>query len=260
MTFTKIFFSVIILYVAVTTIYYWINDESWSIYSIKLRKTLYLIFFGGIGSGIVLGYISYTKWSELVQFITIATVIDISIFQTPNITKFANTEFKHNELIEKALNESTKEFKMIGNKENLLLQIIQDTEQNLKTKPAITSFNEYSSELKQYLNKYIDFYDIKVRVYQFKRVHLEDEVKQDLVDKIEAMNITYNTGLSNGEINELSEGLFIAKMQQLSAEVFVLPIFGKNYNVLICVNGENVFPTDLAHITYMTYFFEWYMV
>lgn len=258
--FTKLFIIVIALYVVSTTVYYWLDSIKWTINSTRTRKTFYLLYVLGLGSGIFIGVVDMSKWQEIIQYVGIAVFVDIAIYQTPNITKFANTEFEHNELIEQAIKENSKEFRKIEGKQNLLLQIIQKTEATLSSKPNVISFQEYSYELKEHLSYYTEVYDLKVRICEFKKNVPNDELKQDIQVIVASIDLTYNMGLDSFQKIAISEALSTGVMQRPSEDVFILPIFGKQYNVLIALNGEEILPTDLANISYLTYFFEWFML
>lgn len=251
-----IYYSVVIIYLIMSTIFYWINDLKFSLCLNKLRKTFYLSAILGAVLCILNGYISTDDWKKLIYYTVAMVVVDIAVFETPSISKFANAEFKSNEIMSKITSENERTFDIIENKQKVFLSIIQEAEcyfeqQNVG---SIKIFDEYKKELLEYLNEYTNIFQIKVYMYE---VDYSNDTKliKSIKEVLENIIIKNSLKIRKGIIDRISKNISMGQIQKLDSKIHLIPIFSGEYSYIILISGEDIIDTDIMNVLYMVNIF-----
>lgn len=221
-----------------------------------------LSFFACLLVGLARKDVGISNWIVLLIYLGIVVSIDLTVFQTPIVTKFANTEFENTDLAEQmseAILKSKKEFDMTKGKSELLLKIVQESEDYFSDKGTISNWKHYKFIIKDYLNEYLEHFDIHVNVQQFVRTTSDSDTIRNIKDIcIKILNSNGIIDMSN--LTDITDLLFRGDVYKVAECVYILPIYGKNYSMLVTITGEEILPIDVVNITYMINFCEWFLV
>lgn len=253
-----IYYSFIVIYLIGVTIFYWIDDLKFSLYLNKLRKTFYLLATIGMVICVLKGWINFNKWQYIVCYAASIIVIDISIFETPSITKFANAEFKSNEIISKITSKNERTFDIIENKQVLFLSIIQEVNEcfDHKDLSETKSFEKYKDELLKYLSKYTNLFKISVFIHEWK---YSDNIENNifiLSSLIRTILIANNLKMRQNKLEKLCKGIISGQAQELGNSTHLIPIYGKSHSFIVEISGQNIIGTDIMNLLYMINLFE----
>lgn len=261
-----IFFSIIGTYLAVYIIWFLIKRKSIAKFHHLInywRKVLYGIFCSCLLVGLARKDLLISNWTVLLIYLGVVVIIDLTVFQTPTVTKLANAEFVNNDITEQmsdAILKGQKEFNLIKGRNELLLNIVQESEVYFCDKGTIQNWKHYKYLVKEYLDEYLNYTDINVRVNQFVNGENEDEKFANINLLCKKILNSNGESIENEKLNDITTQLIRGDVYKVNENLYILPIYGKRYNMLIVITGKEILPIDIINITCMINFFEWFLV
>lgn len=174
------------------------------------RKVHYLFCFLVLGLGIILYIVDISNWKVLSMYLGMCIVMDLAIYQTPSIRKFANTEFDTADTVNDMLIKLRTDINKSTVKSKELLSVIQDKTffNRVKGMHNIQMEDIYVKQLKICLSKYITDDTIECKVYPFNLSNVPDtDINHDknidnVIDKITRIEgVSIDTNKKNNIIN-----------------------------------------------------------
>lgn len=262
----NIYIWVIWILILGSIFFYFFQKKLYLNYRIFIRKLYYGLIFS-------FGFLLYIEnvfpvntLAELSILMVIIVVVDLSIFQTPDITKFMSQEFKHQE-IEQTFHENEDLVIHFGLKLNNVNQIITELKEVSPADNIKWTRLAYEELLTSYLSSFGGNFKMKIFPYYIESSEDNEEFKSKIEEAYTKIKGTFNFGLKSvgmrkrSVINRLEDGNSIIIIDKENSYAIV-PYFPKNisYNYLIALTSENEYTilneTDAALITNMLFTLE----
>jgi hypothetical protein len=273
-----IFYSIVLLYVLLSLLYFWFCTDKYVENLQLIRKAFYVLFILGVGLGVVCKVIDLNKWTSLLQMTALFVFMDLAVFQTPDILKLWNAEFQHSNYIRKIIKANEEVIGYNAKKVQCFTEVIAKTEDHFNTRNVPTQWRQYKDELRTYLNLYADTFQFHVSIFEFDTTTDATLLKQSVTHALHRVELCYNQTIEDSEwkeklIAQLLDGKSIEFKNkkeenattvpgELKNKVFIVAYYGKSYNMLIGVSSKfvDVNGIDASHILNLAQIFDWYMV
>lgn len=259
--FYQIFFSLLIVYILASLVFYWKNSIQFAAYLGNLRKTLYALFLISLSIGFMLGYIDFKDWQLLSVLAGFMVFTDLAIFQTPNILKIWNAEFEHDDRIRKTIEKNEDTLGYIGKKSNCFSHIIQESEAYFSSKNPVTEQAAYMAEIASYFEQYLDSFGFKAAYFPFDEPSSAAELRENVQSAFSRLEMRHNLSLEHEKKEKMILEMMEGKSLPIKEEaLFAIAFFG-TFNMLITIKSDDV-PVngiDALNIVNMAFIFEWYM-
>lgn len=275
-----IFFLTVLVYIFFSMYLSFINIDKYVENLQMLRRFFYAIFVVGISIGLMLEKIHLDDWKQLLELAALFVFIDLAVFQTPDILKIWNAEFKHDHYIRKIIKKNEEIISYNSQKVECFTDIVLNKSTNyLNNIPLHLKFDDYKEDLKKFLEFYTDTFQIDLAIFEFEsglNANLEDlHSNLDIKQAFTRIEQCYNKTIVDGEwklflVQELLDGKAIElhnKKEVSSSDnfkdkkVFIIPFYGRKYDILIGISSTfiEVDGIDASHILNLTQIFDWYM-
>ncbi|MFY4776806.1 type II toxin-antitoxin system SpoIISA family toxin [Metabacillus sp. RGM 3146] len=257
----QVFFSLLIVYILASLIFYWRNSIQFAAYLGNLRKTLYALFLISLSIGFMLGKIDFTNWQLLAILAGFMVFTDLAIYQTPNILKIWNAEFEHDDRIRKTIEKNEETLGYIGKKSNCFSQIIQESESYFSSKNPVSDHTGYMAEIASYFDQYLDSFGFKAAYFPFEEPSSQTDLREHVQSAFSLLEMRHNLSLELENREKIIQDMMDGKSLPIKEEsLFAISFFG-TYNMLITIKSDDV-PVngiDALNIVNMAFVFEWYM-
>lgn len=200
------------------------------------------------------------------MYLGMCIVMDLAIYQTPSIRKFANTEFDTADTVNDMLIKLRTDINKSTVKSKELLSVIQDKTffNRVKGMHNIQMEDIYVKQLKICLSKYITDDTIECKVYPFNLSNVPDtDINHDknidnVIDKITRIEgVSIDTNKKNNIINGESGSIQDFNNTEGHPNIILIPIFGENLGILLSLKGYKVIsPIEITHISLLAYHFD----
>lgn len=258
---------VLALLVVSIVLYYW-HQKVYFKYRIFMRKLYYSVV-------LITGFIAYAMGdfpvstpAELGILVVLVVFVDLAIFQTPDITKFMNQEFKHEE-VEETVHKREDMVALQGMKLMVVNQIIRKVKEEWLADDIDMTHEEYEDFVRTYLENFTNEFDMGLLTYYVPSSDDSTAYKNDLDDTYSKIREKFkfdirSVGMRKRQvINRLESGNSIIIIEKDSSYAIV-PFSPRNfsYNFIFVVhtkNGETLNETDAALVTNMLYMLEMWM-
>ncbi|RIJ63248.1 type II toxin-antitoxin system SpoIISA family toxin [Rummeliibacillus sp. POC4] len=275
-----IFFLTVLVYIFFSLYLSFINIDKYVENLQMLRRFFYAIFVVGISIGLMLEKINLDDWKQLLELTALFVFIDLAVFQTPDILKIWNAEFKHDNYIRKIIKKNEEIISYNSQKVECFTDIVLNKSTNyLNNIPLHLKFDDYKEDLKKFLEFYTGTFQIDLAIFEFEsglNANLEDlHSNLDIKQAFTRIEQCYNKTIVDGEwklflVQELLDGKAIElhnKKEVSSSDnfkdkkVFIIPFYGRKYDILIGISSTfiEVDGIDASHILNLTQIFDWYM-
>lgn len=278
-----IFFLTVLVYIFFSLCLSFINTDKYIENLQMLRRFFYAIFVVGISIGLMLEKINLEDWKQLLELTALFVFIDLAVFQTPDILKIWNAEFKHDNYIRKIIKKNEEIISYNSRKIECFTDIVLNKSFNyLNNIPLHLEFDDYKEDLKKFLEFYTGTFQIDVAIFEFEsRLDVDSEELHsnfsnlDIKQAFTRIEQCYNKTIEDGEwkrflVQELLNGKAIElhnKKEVSSSDnfkdkkVFIIPFYGKEYDILIGISSKfiEVDGIDASNILNLTQIFDWYM-
>lgn len=208
--------------------------------------------------------------NELLVLVVSAVLIDLFIFQTPDITKIFNAELKQNDVAQNIkskratvikLNEKIQEVNRIMPKANepWSLDGLEDFD---------FSSEKYEQFMLNYLNRFTEPFKMNLYMYYVESAVVEDEFKDKIREAYEKIRKDHDFSIKNVGmrkkvlVSELEKGDSIEILEKDCSYV-LFPFFGVYYNHLFVIstsNGYEATASDASLLVNMLYTAESWLV
>lgn len=243
-----------------------------------LRKVFYFVFITFLIFETGFKEIDITDWKTLSVFVIFSVFIDLTIFQTPSITKFLNAEFQESNYVVKTIQKNEEALEYTNKKVQNLTEVISKTPLYFEDKDFVTNWRKYKEELIEYLNLYTDTFQFNIAIFGFKLIESEEELTPEIEKVFNKVEICYNKSINDSEwrdelIKNLSDGQainFINKGEDKESvhnrdfkkDIWIVPFYGESYNMLIGLRstGIELNGVDASHILNLAKIFDWHMI
>lgn len=278
-----IFFLTVLVYIFFSLCLSFINTDKYIENLQMLRRFFYAIFVVGISIGLMLEKINLEDWKQLLELTALFVFIDLTVFQTPDILKIWNAEFKHDNYIRKIIKKNEEIISYNSQKIECFTDIVLNKSFNyLNNIPLHLEFDDYKEDLKKFLEFYTGTFQIDVAIFEFEsRLDVDSEelhsnfsnldIKQAFTRIEQCYNKTIEDGewkrflvqeLLNGKAIELHNKKEVSSLDNFKdKKVFIIPFYGKEYDILIGISSKfiEVDGIDASNILNLTQIFDWYM-
>lgn len=278
-----IFFSTVLVYIFFSLFLSFINTDKYVENLQMLRRFFYAIFVVGISIGLMLEKINLEDWKQLLELTALFVFIDLAVFQTPDILKIWNAEFKHDNYIRKIIKKNEEIISYNSQKVECFTDIVLNKSSNyLNNIPLHHEFDDYKEDLKTFLEFYTGTFQINVAIFEFEN-RLNENTEElhsnfnnlDIKQAFTRIEQCYNKVIEDGEwkeflVQELLNGkaIELQNKKEVSSsdnlndkKVFIIPFYGKDYDILIGISSKfiEVDGIDASHILNLTQIYDWYM-
>lgn len=261
------FLAGIIVYIRIKPDEYMENQQ-------YLRKVFYFIFVVFLIGGALTKEIDIMDWKILTVLIVFSVFVDLTIFQTPDITKFWNAEFQQSNYIKKTIQKNKEVLINTENKVQNFTEIISETPSYFENKESITAWRKYKEELLEYLNLYSDTFQFNIAIFGVETVETPEELRREIERVFNKVVRCYNKSIEDSDwrnelIEKLSSGQsieFINKEEDIGEDfkkgIWIVAYYGQAYNMLIGISssGIEVNGIDASHILNLAEIFDWHML
>ncbi|WP_442637781.1 type II toxin-antitoxin system SpoIISA family toxin [Rossellomorea marisflavi] len=226
------------------------------------RKVFYFFVMISIGFTVYFGYIAFDNWKILAQILAVGVFLDIVIFQTPDISKLWNTEFKSEEYVLKSVIKTNKIMELNTKKMAIFHGLISETVDLLDNEP-LESWEEYSSNFKKYIFRYHENLALSVNITHIKR----DEDNSMKLALSSLLNInSVNTTIIRENIDKWVDDFELRTIpleltNKEENRLFILPFFGDYFDFFISVESKEEDAgsiTDIINLINLAYIFNWF--
>lgn len=235
-----------------------------------MRKLYYSII-------LITGFIAYATADFPVStpaglgiLVVLVVFIDLAIFQTPDITKFMNQEFKHEE-IEQTFHKHEGMVALQGTKLMVINQIIRQVKEDWVTDDINMTHDEYEEFVRRYLRDFTDTFEMGLLTYYVPSSNDATEFKRKLDETYTKIRDKFKfdiraVGMRKRQvINRLENGNSIIIIEK-DTSYAIVPFSPRNhsYNFIFVIhtmkgNGDTLNETDAALVTNMLYMLEMWM-
>lgn len=259
----SIFALVIGVYLILTLIVFLVSTSEYFLHMLSFRKGFYFIFFGIIALSLINRFIDPANWQLLLQLAGVAIFIDLTLFQTPGISKIWSAELNKEEHSLKRLIENNR---LLRNNTTKALEFHRVITRDDYTQISPQSWDEYKNILINYYSKYVN--DLELRVHLIELELDEAAGVYNKLDEAFAKMLTYHsiqplsTRKMRPYVNILQEGREVLIESDLEEKVVLTPFFGAKYGFLLSVVGKGEIEAnevDAMYLLNMAYINEWYM-
>lgn len=250
----SILFSVLLCYAVFSLYLFNKKNFQYTTYSTLLRKGLYTILILSLLIGFLTKEINYDDWQSLLKLLAIFIFVDLTIFQTPSITKFGTAEFKHGDEIRENTIKNEKRIKHMNKKASVFSIIVQEIEVSLYD---FTS-EAYVKKLTEFVERYTKEFDFSIKIYPIIQTPHAIEEKNDIEQSLSKMENTFN--ITFDKKSDIQEQLFNAQVYSFNdSRHAVIPIYGEKHSVLILIsaNQEGIIEIDTTNIINLATIFNW---
>jgi hypothetical protein len=257
----NILFGAFAILLLIVLAYYWMNSKGYHNNLGRIRRTFYTMYLLLMAIGVITGKVDLKDWKHLTEITALVVFVDLAIFQCPNILKIWSAEFKHDDEVREALDDSKKMILKSAKKVEKFSQIIQYTDVHFENRMVPVSMEEYQQQLAEYIKLYSSTFGISISYFLFDSPTDEAQKKGNIEAQIE--NISMRHAVTIGEekakwLESFSNGeTVIVKEEKLIA----IPYFGDYYSMILTLeaNGVAVDGIDASHVSNMLNIFDWYM-
>lgn len=251
------------VYLTLTLLVFLISTSQYYLHMISFRKGFYYTFFGIITLALSENLIDPTDWLLLLQLAGVAVFIDLTLFQTPGISKIWNTELNKEEHSLKRLidndrqvrNNSTKAFEF----HNVIIS-------NVFKEHSPKNWEDYKDVLLEYYSGYITALDFRVHLVplefnQADNVYFNMDEAFQKVLRFHSIQPLANRRLKD-YLKTLQTGNEVIIESDLEETIVVTPFFGSEYGFLLSVLGKGEIEAnqiDASYLLNLAYINEWYI-
>jgi hypothetical protein len=257
-----VFFGSFSLFLLIILAYYWMNSRGYWDNLGRIRRTFYAMFLVLMAIGFISGHIDYKDWQLLTQLAALSVFVDLAVFQTPNILKIWSAEFKHEDEVREALQESKKTILKNAKKVEKFSQVIQYTDFYFTAIPIPSSEGEYQQQLEEYLKQYGSTFGFAISSFLFPVPTSEDEQKNYLKAQVGNIGIRHAKQFTDEEKEKLLGKFSTGETYPITEDKLIaIPYFGSFYSMIVTLEAKDVAVDviDASHISNLLYIFDWYM-
>lgn len=239
-----------------------------------IRKFFYFIFVVFLIAGVLTEEIDITDWQILTVLIVFSVFVDLTILQTPDITKFWNAEFQQSSYVRRTIQKNKEVLRNTEMKVQNFTDIISNTPSYFEDKVSVTNWRKYKEELVDYLNQYADTFQFNIAIFAVETVSTPEELYTEIERVFNKVVRCYNKSITDSDwqnelIQKLSSGQsieFINKDEDIGEDfkkgIWIVAYYGQAYNMLIGIrsSGIEVNGVDASHILNLAEIFDWHMI
>lgn len=261
---THILFGGFAILLLIVLAYYWMNSKGYHNNLGRIRRTFYTMYLLLMAIGVISGKVDLKEWKLLTEITALVVFVDLAVFQCPNILKIWSAEFKHEDEVREALNDSKQMILKSAKKVEKFSQVIQFTDLHFENRPIPSSREEYQQQLAEYLKLYSSTFGFVLSYFLFDSPTSEEQKKNNIQAQIQNISMRHAINFSSDAeekekmIQSFSNGeTKIIKEEKLIA----IPYFGDFYSMIITMETDSVAVDgiDASHILNMLNIFDWYM-
>lgn len=207
------------------------------------------------------------KLEYLIALVISVVIIDLFVFQTPDITKFFTNELKQESLVE-SINKNRGTFIELSEKLIKVNELMPKSDQKWHLDEFEFTPEKYEEFVLSYLRNFTSSFQLDVYSYLVESSADEVLFHNNIVSAYEEILKDHNFGLrevgmrKNQVIKTLLEGENIEILEKDSSSV-LFPYFGEYYNLLFVVSsrkGSEVTGADASLMLNMLYTFDMWLL
>ncbi|MEQ2525293.1 type II toxin-antitoxin system SpoIISA family toxin [Bacillaceae bacterium CLA-AA-H227] len=207
------------------------------------------------------------KLEYLIALVISVVIIDLFVFQTPDITKFFTNELKQESLVE-SINKNRGTFIELSEKLIKVNELMPKSDQKWHLDEFEFTPEKYEEFVLSYLRNFTSSFQLDVYSYLVESSADEIIFHNNIVSAYEEILKDHNFGLrevgmrKNQVIKTLLEGENIEILEKDSSSV-LFPYFGEYYNLLFVVSsrkGSEVTGADASLMLNMLYTFDMWLL
>jgi len=247
-------------------LYYLWDKKKYLENRVLFQKIYYLLIILFSLTLYFLGEFPYSKNTELAVFMVGVILVDLMIFQTPEITKFLNSELKHEDLTQ-TLEKNEGTLHLLTDKIICVNDWMPKPTLAWRAEQFDFSLDAYEDSLIKNLEVYTNEFNINLYSYHVPADAEEDVFKQNITtayDKIRKDHGFTIRGVGMRRkyvVENLSKGQNIEILQD-GIPYVLFPYFGEYYNFLFVISGRNNVPVggaDTSLLLNMLYTFDYWL-
>lgn len=260
------FASVIGVYLVLTFLLFVSHTTAYYLNMLSFRKAFYLIYLTLIGFSLVYNFIGISDWQILLGLAGVGIFLDLTLFQTPGISKIWNTEFDKGEHALKNLSESKRLSRNNSTKALVFHKIIAEGNQVFENVSEIRGWNTYKDFLIKYYSLYTEKLNLSVHLI---KVEYDDNTNRysSLHEYFEEMLRYHALQVSSDEqiqsfVQRLELGDEVLLKSDLGATIVLMPFFGNGFGFLLSVIGKGEVEAnqiDAMYLLNMAYIMDWHI-
>jgi hypothetical protein len=203
----------------------------------------------------------------LIALVISVVVIDLFIFQTPDITKFMSNELKQESLVE-SINKNRGTFIELSEKLIKVNEMMPKSEQTWNLDEFDFTPEKYEEIILAYLRNFASTFKLEVYSYMVESSLDENKFQDNIASSYEIIQKEHSFTLrgvgmrKNQAIKTLLDGENIEILENDTSSV-LFPYFGEYYNLLFVVssrNGSEVTGADASLMLNMLYTFDMWLL
>ncbi|MGK7377532.1 type II toxin-antitoxin system SpoIISA family toxin [Planococcus sp. 1R117A] len=255
------------LFLMVTFVIFLFKTETYYNNLLSFRKGFYLFFVSLLCILLIDQTIAVSDWQLLLQLAGAAIFLDLALFQTPDITKIWNAEFKQGEYTLKTLSENKRILRNNTTKVLAFHNVVAYTDNHLVSINPPENWAEYQERLRTYFSEYTDKMQLQVHLREVDTTTDDDELKRSMNQSLTDI-IRYH-GMQSVDVEQqeqwitrLDDGHEVEITSDLGETIVVMPYFGYHYNFLLSVVGKGEIKAngvDASHLMNMAYILDWWL-
>lgn len=262
-------FSVLLAGIAFTIGLYIYSREIYLRNRVAIRKIYY-----GVIVGISFFLWAYgvfpdvgAKFEYLIAIVTSVVLIDLFVFQTPDITKFMSNELKQESLVE-TINKNRGTFIELSEKLIRVNEIMPKSEKKWQVDEFEFTPEKYEEFVVNYLRNFASSFELDVYSYIVPSSEVETIFKKNIEKSYETIleehGFTFRSvGMRKRQaVQTLLTGENIEILEKNCSSV-IFPYFGEYYNLLFVVSsktGKEVTGADASLMLNMLYTFDMWLL
>ncbi|MGB6406712.1 MAG: type II toxin-antitoxin system SpoIISA family toxin [Planococcus donghaensis] len=251
------------VYLFLTLLVFIISTSQYFLHMISFRKGFYFTFLGIITLALIENFLNPTDWLTLLQLAGVAVFIDLTLFQTPGISKIWNTELNKEEHSLKRLIENDRQVRNNSTKAVEFHRVITG---NIFDSHSPQNWSEYEEVLFRYYSEYIKDLGLRVQLFQLEfkpveNIYINIDSTFDKMLKYHSIQPLRNRKLKE-YIATLQGGNEVIIQSDLDEIIVIAPFFGSEYGFLLSIVGKGEIEAnqiDASYLLNIAYINEWYI-
>lgn len=250
-----------------SVIYYCINRRHYLKNRILMRKIYYLVILLTVLVLFALKEFPFTTTPELIGFVIAVIIIDLMVFQTPDITKFMTHELKQEELAE-TIEKNEGSIQVLTEKIICVNEVMPKASQPWEVDSFDFSYDAYEDYLLNYLKAYTNRFNINIFSYYVESSEDESVFVRNVKD-------AYTKISKDHEFSVRGIGMRRKRLLQIltsggNVEVFengrpyvIFSYFGEYYNFIFVITSKDnshVGGADASLLLNMMYMLDYWLL
>lgn len=229
---------ILLAVVVANTVLYWKDKGKYKGNMVLYRKMYYAIVVFGSIILYIFGKFPFSGTAELLAFIAGIVILDLFLFQTPEVTKFMSSEFNHEDVRENIQKKS--ETVQKTNEKLVMMNDMVGSLDSFQISDGEITYQKYVATLQSYLASFTTEFNMRLYSDEITRPHVGEDFKTSIHRAYEKLlnDMSFSrrdTGLTTKDaVYHLDDGGTIEVIGAGQTNV-IFPYRGKYFNILFVV-------------------------